>query len=131
MIQAEFTTNLQETTQSGLTHNKNFVDEVCIFPNEFSKCEANFPEELEVNEMNLRSGKHQPNPCPRLNGMKNIDKGKKVSTLNDQSLPDIPAPCNKDKCIANYNIIAHLKRIPALLTVFDALNLFRLRLVRV
>ena len=73
--------------------------------------------------MNLRTGKVLPNlpkPPPR--------KGSKDSTppVDPAAQPgkqEEPATCEQDARKIDYNVIAHLKHIPASLSVYDALLL--------
>jgi len=79
--------------------------------------------ELPEANMNLRTGKVLPNlpkPPPR--------KGSKESTppVDPAAQPgkqEEPATCEQDARKIDYNVIAHLKRIPASLSVYDALLL--------
>ena len=75
--------------------------------------------QAEVN-MNLRGGKVLPDP-PKTKASK-VDK----HTKDSNPLEEIPEASRKKagkQQDIDYNIIAHLKRIPALLSVYDALML--------
>jgi hypothetical protein len=72
-----------------------------------------FPEEeaLEVNEVQLRSGRQLPYPYPQSKPL----KGKDV-TPNEKS-------DHVSNVSVKYDVIAHLKKLPAMLSVYDALCL--------
>jgi hypothetical protein len=72
-----------------------------------------FPEEedLEVNEVQLRSGHQLPDPYPQ----SKPSKGKDV-TPNEKS-------DHVSNVLVKYDVIMHLKKIPAMLLVYDALCL--------
>jgi hypothetical protein len=70
-----------------------------------------FPEEdtLEVDEVQLRSGRQLPRPSPQQRNPPNV-------TPNDVTdhVPDVSV---------KYDVISYLKKIPAMLSVYDALCL--------
>jgi hypothetical protein len=79
--------------------------------------------EVEVN-MNLRSRKTLPElqkPQPK-KGTKEDAPYTKDATAQENT-QDIPANSGGDSHKIDYNVVAHLKRIPALLSIYDALLL--------
>ncbi|XP_062213734.1 uncharacterized protein LOC133914699 [Phragmites australis] len=101
---------------------------VAITPEEREalEAEAASTEEGDMEEvhMNLRNGRELPEPVklqrPRI---------EKADGLQREKLPTKEAKPSSSKALGNgdegveYNVIAHLKRIPALLSVYDALML--------
>jgi hypothetical protein len=79
---------------------------VCPSPLEFLEEEA-----LEVGEVQLRSGRQLPDPYPQ----SKLSKGKDV-TPNEKS-------DHVSNVSVKYDVIAHLKKIPTILSVYDALCL--------
>jgi hypothetical protein len=79
---------------------------VCPSPLEFLEEEA-----LEVGEVQLRSGRQLPDPYPQ----SKLSKGKDV-TPNEKS-------DHVSNVSVKYDVIAHLKKIPTMLSVYDALCL--------
>ncbi|KAL0928049.1 hypothetical protein M5K25_002284 [Dendrobium thyrsiflorum] len=79
------------------------------------------PDEFDsVQEIQLRSGKVLP---PKM--AKNKEKDRNIITQQDDSIPPPQAP-TKDKgkgpqLEVDYNVLAHLRKIPSLLSVYDAL----------
>ncbi|KAL0918557.1 hypothetical protein M5K25_010571 [Dendrobium thyrsiflorum] len=79
------------------------------------------PDEFDsVQEIQLRSGKVLP---PKM--AKNKEKDRNIITQQDDSIPPPQAPA-KDKgkgpqLEIDYNVLAHLRKIPSLLSVYDAL----------
>jgi len=76
--------------------------------------------------MNLRSGKVLPEPQRSLQQKEPKEKGPTIKGNSAQDdTQDQPVLGMKGSSKVDYNIVAHLKRIPALLSVYDALLLVR------
>ncbi len=80
------------------------------------------PEKTKVEEVNisLRGGKTLPDP--HKSKAPNVDKPTKEASPPGEA-PEAPKTKtgSKEKPAVDYNVLAHLKRIPALLSVYDAL----------
>nr|CAD1836413.1 unnamed protein product [Ananas comosus var. bracteatus] len=92
-------------------------DEVLLFPQEATALNEDvliYPRNFEADGMELRKRKQLSDPPMRQ------DKEKQSESTLKPPQKHISAPHGK-KSNVDYNVIAHLKRIPALLSVFDAL----------
>ena len=100
---------------------------VAITPEERKalEAEATSAEEGEIEEvnMNLRNGRELPEPVkPRQPRADKTDGLQRSKLPIQESKPSSSKMQAKEDNI-EYNVIAHLKRIPALLSVYDALTL--------
>lgn len=68
--------------------------------------------------MKLRKGKVLPEPKP----LSAKEKGKEIQQ-HEEAMPPKPTAPAPDQGVTQYNILAHLKKIPSLLSVYDALVL--------
>ncbi|KAL0921278.1 hypothetical protein M5K25_008337 [Dendrobium thyrsiflorum] len=78
---------------------------------------SNESEPEEAAQVQLRSGKILPPPLKK--GVSNKDKGKEI-VINEDIIPKDPKKDISSKGI-DYNILSHLRKIPAQLSIYDAL----------
>ncbi|KAL0928496.1 hypothetical protein M5K25_000380 [Dendrobium thyrsiflorum] len=75
----------------------------------------------QITEINLRSGRVVPSPMASKK-----DKGKEPINQNDGVVPPMPAPQEQvggGPPKVDYNVLAHLRKLPARLSIYDALVL--------
>ncbi|PKU60040.1 hypothetical protein MA16_Dca028377 [Dendrobium catenatum] len=80
--------------------------------------QLNDSESEEIAQVQLRSGKILPPPPKK--GISNKDKEKEI-VINDDIIPKDPKEKNTSSKGINYNILSHLRKIPAQLSIYDAL----------
>ncbi|KAL0926250.1 hypothetical protein M5K25_002464 [Dendrobium thyrsiflorum] len=76
-------------------------------------------------QVQLRSGKILP-PAPK-KGVSNKDKGKEI-VINEDIIPKDPQKKDISSKGIDYNILSHLRKIPAQLSIYDALCVFSRRI---